>query len=47
MLAILQIGEKTVITNEDDAYQFVISISKGEIKFEQIVEWLKTNTSVI
>jgi hypothetical protein len=30
--------------DEVDLYNFVISISTGEKKFEEIVEWLKGNT---
>jgi death-on-curing protein len=30
--------------SSDDLYQFIISISKGHINFEQIVDWLKINT---
>jgi|GEM_PF-4213621 len=30
---------------EDDLYNFIIQISTGEIRFEQIVEWLKLNTA--
>ena len=44
MLAILKIGKMNLIAGEEDAYQFTISISTGEIKFDQIVEWLKMNT---
>ena len=31
--------------SEVDLYSFIINISTGELKFDQIVEWLKTNTS--
>lgn len=45
MLAILE-EEKIGITASNEAiYAFVISISTGEIKFEQIAEWLKQNTN--
>jgi death-on-curing protein len=44
MLAILKMGGINLIASEEDAYQFTISISTGEIKFEQIVEWLTINT---
>jgi len=44
MLAILKIGGLNLIASEEDAYQFTISISTGEIKFDKIVEWLKKNT---
>ena len=47
MLAILKTGEINLTASEEDAYQFVISISTGKIKFEQIVEWLKKNTEVV
>ena len=30
---------------EDSFYDFIISISTGEIRFEEIVEWLKVNTA--
>lgn len=29
-----------------DKYEFIIRISKGELKFESIIEWLNTNTDV-
>ena len=44
MLATLKIGELNLIAGEEDAYQFTISISTGEVKFDKIVEWLKENT---
>lgn len=44
MLAILKIGDMNLIASEEDVYQFIISISTGEIKFNKIVEWLKNNT---
>jgi death on curing protein len=34
-----------VNAKEDALYEFTIKISTGEIKFEQIVEWLKQNTA--
>ncbi|MEI7736571.1 MAG: type II toxin-antitoxin system death-on-curing family toxin [Ferruginibacter sp.] len=39
--------EYNIIINasENELFQFVIEISTGEIKFEQIVEWFKVNTS--
>lgn len=30
--------------NENDLYSFIIKISTGEKKFEQIVDWLKNNS---
>ncbi|MEP6926144.1 MAG: type II toxin-antitoxin system death-on-curing family toxin [Ginsengibacter sp.] len=47
MLAILKIGKMNLTANEEDAYQFTISISTGEIKFDQIVEWLTKNTEAL
>jgi len=44
MEAILRYGNKNISVNNDLLYQFVISISTGEIKFNKIVEWLKNNT---
>ena len=44
MLAILKIDKMILIASEEDAYQFTISISTGELKFDQIVEWLKINS---
>jgi death on curing protein len=32
---------------EDDLYNFIISISSGKIKFEEIVHWLKQNSNPI
>lgn len=31
--------------SEVDLYSFIINISTGEIKFDQIVEWLNANTN--
>jgi death on curing protein len=45
MLAILEYGELELSVTNDKIYSFVISISTGETKFEQIVEWLKANTT--
>jgi death-on-curing protein len=36
-----------VIADSNDMYQFIISISTGSFNFEQIVEWLKKNTTNI
>ena len=44
MLAVLKMGKKNLIANEEDTYQFTITISTGAIRFDQIVEWLKNNT---
>ena len=47
MEAILRFGGEKISCNDDEIYQFVIEISTGNKKFEQIVEWLKANTSAI
>lgn len=44
MLAILKMGDMFLSASEEDAYQFTISISTGDIKFDEIVLWLKNNT---
>jgi death-on-curing protein len=45
MLAVLEEKNISIIAANTDIYFFVIKISTGEIKFDQIVEWLKTNTA--
>jgi death-on-curing protein len=45
MLAILYKGNLEIIVPNDAVYKFAINISTGELKFEQIVDWLKQNTS--
>lgn len=45
MLAMLHEGNIVITASNNDIYSFVIDISTGEIKFEQIIEWLKQNTS--
>ena len=45
MLAILEEGKIELNAPNDAIYTFVIKVSMGEIRFEQIVEWLKQNTS--
>jgi death-on-curing protein len=47
METLLRIDGYKIICPDDDLYSFVISISTGEIKFEQIVEWLKNNTKPV
>lgn len=44
IVALLKEHDMEVNADSDDLYQFTISISTGEIKFEQIVEWLKNNS---
>jgi death on curing protein len=45
VLAILDENKLELVVSNDDIYTFIIKISTGEIKFEQIVEWLKQNTT--
>lgn len=45
MLAILNEGNLEISVPNDAVYTFVINISTGEIKFDQIVDWLKQNSS--
>ena len=44
MIALLEENGLRLSADGDDLYNFVISISTGEKKFEEIVEWLKENT---
>ena len=44
MLVILEENQFVINESNEVIYNFVIKISTGEIKFEQIVEWLKQNT---
>lgn len=47
MLAILEQGKLEIKVANDVIYIFVIQISTGEIRFEEIVEWLKQNTIML
>ena len=47
MEILLRVGSKKIIATDEGLYQFVISISTGELHFEQITEWLKANTAAI
>ena len=44
MFALLQRGSIKLISSDKDIYSFIISISTGEIKFDDIVNWLKQNS---
>ena len=44
MEAILRYGRRKIFVDDDALYQFVISISTTERRFDQIVEWLNINT---
>ena len=47
MLAILNEDNLEIIVPNDDVYNFVIDISTGVAKFEQIVNWLKQYTASV
>jgi death on curing protein len=47
MLSLLLEFKIKTIAKEEDLYNFTISISTGEIHFEQIVSWLKENTTTV
>jgi death-on-curing protein len=36
--------KRDIIANQDQKYQFVIAISRGELNFEQIRKWLEKNS---
>jgi len=44
MVALLEDEGLVFSASEEDFYRFVISISTGEKKFDEIVDWLKENT---
>lgn len=46
-IALLKEYSLEVKSNDDSLYQFTISLSTGEIKFDEIIEWLKKNTKAI
>ncbi len=45
METLLRIDGYKINTTDEDLYEFVIKIATGEIRFDEIVVWLKTNTS--
>ncbi len=45
MLAILENEHTFLNASNDELYNLVIEISTGQIRFEQIVVWLKENCS--
>jgi len=47
MLAILEEGNLEIKISNTDLYDFTIKISTGEIKFDEIVNWLKQNTAAL
>jgi prophage maintenance system killer protein len=44
MIAFLEENGLHLSATDTALYNFVVSISTGEIKFEEIVEWLQANT---
>jgi death on curing protein len=47
MFEILASEKLTINAPEDQLYQFVIDISTGAIRFDEIVIWLQANTKLI
>ena len=47
MLAVLETENFKINISNDEVYSFTIQISTGEIKFDQIVVWLKNNTEAV
>ena len=44
METVLRLHGVKIISTDDELYNFVIDISTGKKRFEEIVEWLKKNT---
>jgi len=44
METVLRMHNFKINASNDSLYQFIISISTGELRFEQIVAWLQNNT---
>jgi death on curing protein len=47
MIALLEEYGFMFTANENDLYNFIVSISTGEKRFDDIVTWLKKNTRVM
>lgn len=47
IIALLKEFNIIFTASQEDVYNFTIRISTGEIKFEEIVEWLKSNTKTV
>lgn len=45
MLAILYKDDLSIALPNETIYEFIIKIATGEVKFEEMVGWLKTNTA--
>ena len=46
MEALLRFGGYKINSDDEELYNFVISISTGTTSFEEIVEWLQKNTTM-
>lgn len=47
METVLRMEGLGINASDDSLYSFIIKITTGEIRFEQIVEWLKQNTTTL
>ncbi len=47
MLAIVEEGRFEITASNDDIYSFVINISTGQTRYEEIVTWLQQNTKAL
>jgi death on curing protein len=47
MTAFLMENGYTLTASNEHAYAFIIGISTGKIKYEEIVKWLTTNTTLL
>jgi len=45
MTSLLEEDGYLLIATQEEAYNFTIKIAMGETKFEEIIEWLKQNSS--
>ena len=45
MEAILKFGNINIISSDAEIYKMVIDISTGDLRFDEIVIWLKANTA--
>jgi len=47
MATLLQDDGHLLTASQDEAYSFTIKISTSSIKFDEIVEWLKSRTKPV
>ena len=47
METILRMDGMKIIATDDDLYTFIIKITTGEIRFDEIVKWLQANTIAV